>query len=250
MSALSPPAVSQQEIPGPFAGQGASVIIPAYEDTPRLRRAIWSVQQTADLPFELIVAQSKQCVAKNRNAGLARATQDLTFFLDDDVLLPAGWMSRLAAVLGRAADRGAVGGHLTFPNGAPQTRRPDLRPGELWEVTIPGTCFVYSRARVADQRFDEEYLGSQWEDTDWMWAIQARGLKTFITGDVHAVHDHQLAENRWLRENMQRFLEKWGRLPAPEEVAAISPEQFAQWAPAPLADLVRAPRPGGGGAAC
>src|SRR5689334_19863715 len=51
---------------GEFTGQGISVIIPAYEDTPKLRRALWSIRQTADLPYELIVACAKQCVAKNR----------------------------------------------------------------------------------------------------------------------------------------------------------------------------------------
>ena len=84
---------------GPFEGRGVSVIIPAWEDCARLRRAIWSVQQTADMPYELLVSCAPQCVAANRNAGLARATQDLVAMLDADVLLPACWMSRLAGVL-------------------------------------------------------------------------------------------------------------------------------------------------------
>jgi hypothetical protein len=215
-------------------GPAVSIIIPAYADTPRLRRAMWSVCETADLPHELIVACAPQSVAKNRNAGLDRARHDLVAFLDDDVLLPARWLSRLHAVLLARPDAGAVTGLFTFPNGCPQTRRPDLAPGELWQVTIPGTCFLYSRARVGDQRFDEGYAGSQWEDTDWMWAVQGKGLVTLACGDVRAIHDHTLRENQHLQANMARFLEKWGKLPGPEDTYAIAPETYAAWRVPPL----------------
>ena len=72
--------------------EGISVIIPVYEGSEKLQRTLWSIRSTADLPYELIVAEGKQCVAKNRNAGLARARFDLVAFCDDDVLLPPFWM--------------------------------------------------------------------------------------------------------------------------------------------------------------
>ena len=219
---------------GRFAGRGVSVIIPAFEDCARLRRAIWSVQQTADLPYELLVSCAPRCVAANRNAGLARATQDLVAMLDDDVLLPACWMSRLAAVLAAHADVAAASGHLVFPDGSPQTRREHLADGELWEVTIPGTCFLYSRERVGDERFDEGYEGSQWEDTDWMWRVKARGLRTLVVGGVRVVHDYNLRENRWLEANMRRFHERWGRLPDAADAHAIELADWRAWTRPPL----------------
>lgn len=214
---------------------GLSIIVPAYEDTPRLRRALWSIARTTDVPHEVIVACARQAVAPNRNAGLLRAACDLVAFLDDDVLLPAHWASRLLATLLAADDVGAVSAHLVFPDGSPQTRRPDLSPGELWDIPLPGTCFVYSRARVGDQRFDEGYLGSQWEDTDWMWRVRARGLRTLMSGDVLVVHDHELRENQWAEPNARRFAARWGRLPREDETCAISPQMYAAWTPPPLA---------------
>jgi hypothetical protein len=232
---IRPPAMRRHaEDLGEFEGQAVSIIIPAYDDSANLRRVIWSIEQTADLPYELIIARAKQCVAKNRNAGLDRATQDLTVFMDDDVLLPAGWLSNLVSGLAKSEDIGAVSSLLIFPNGAPQTRRPDLKLGEFWDVTAPGTCFVYSRRRVSDTRFDENYLGSQWEDTDWIWQVKELGLKTLVTGDVTVVHDHQIRENQWLVENMTYFQKKWGRMPAPDDIFAITPEAFAAWKPPPL----------------
>ena len=110
--------------------------------------AMWSVRETADLPYEIIVSPSAESVAANRNQCLDRASQDLVVFLDDDVLLGAWWMSSLVAVLAAREDVGAVSALLSFPDGAPQMHRHDLSAGELWETTIPGTCFAYSRERV------------------------------------------------------------------------------------------------------
>ncbi len=237
MDGLTRPAVAAAAPLTRWAGRGVSVIIPALEECARLQRAIASVRATADLPYQLVVSRARQCVAKNRNAGLSRATQDLVAFLDDDVVLAPGWMSRLASALEQHADIGAASAHLVFPDGSPQSRRPALAPGELWEVTIPGTCFMYSRARVGDTRFDERYVGSQWEDTDWMWRVQRRGLRTVVVGGVTVVHDHDLRENQWLAENRAHFEQVWGRLPGDAEAHAISREGWAAWqAPADVRD--------------
>ena len=214
---------------GRFEGQALTVIIPAYDDTPQLRRTIWSIAQTADLPYQLVVARAKQCVAKNRNLGLASAKCDLIVFMDDDVILPPGWMSKLVAVLAQRDDLGAVSAHLTFADGSPQTRRPDLAPGEFWEIPIPGTCFVFSRERITGAYFDENYQGSQWEDTDFVWQLRKMGLKTGVTGDVVIVHDHNDSENRWLVQNGEYFRGKWDELPSDADTFSISPEGYAAW---------------------
>lgn len=234
MTQLMEPLGARHAETGRFRGQGISVIIPAYEDVPRLRRAMWSVQQTADLPFELIVVCEKQSVAKNRNAGLERATQDLVAFLDDDVLLPACWMSRLIKVLDSSDDIGAVSALARYPNGAPQTWRQELGEDELWEITPAGACFAYSRSRVNDRRFDERYLGSQWEDTDWFWSLQQQGLRAVVTGSVVIVHEVIDAERPWLAENMRAFHDKWGKLPEPGTTASIERESLEAWECPPL----------------
>ena len=219
---------------GEFEGQAITIIIPAYDDTPQLRRAIWSIRRTTDLPFQLVVARAKQSVAKNRNLGLSRAKCDLIAFMDDDVLLPPGWASQLVAVLARSKQMGAVSAHLMFSDGSPQTRRADLAPGEFWEITIPGTCFVFSRQRVTGAFFDENYQGSQWEDTDWVWQLHAMGLTTGVCGDVCVVHDHNDAENRWLKQNGEYFRGKWHRLPGDDDTLSISPEGYAAHRQPPL----------------
>jgi GT2 family glycosyltransferase len=165
--------------------------------------------QTADVPFEIVVARAPRCVAANRNAGRDRARHDLVAFVDDDVLTPPCWTSRLLATLAARPDAGAVSARLVSLWGQAQTR-PDVAPGEVAAALIPGTCFVYSRRRVTDQRFDEDYLGSQWEDTDWMMRVRARGLATLVNGDVSVLHANELKRNEWWEANRRRFVARWG----------------------------------------
>lgn len=219
---------------GEFEGQGVTVIIPAYDDTPQLRRAIWSIRRTADLPFQLVIARARQSVAKNRNLGLSKARCDVVFFMDDDVLMPPGWTSLMLAQLAARKNLGALSSHLMFSDGSPQTRRPDLAPGEFWEITIPGTFFCFSSKRITGAFFDEGYLGSQWEDTDFMWQIQKQGLITGVTGDVCVVHDHNAAENKWLKQNGEYFFGKWHAWPSEDDTFSVSPEGYAAFVPPPL----------------
>ena len=233
---LQRPRVAPQVGPGGPGVRGISVLIPSLGDSPRLRRAIWSVRETTDLPFQVVVAPAAHGVAANRTQCLGLAREDLIAFVDDDVLRPVGWASRLAAVLARERDVGAVSASIAFPDGRPQMRRHPLPAGTVWDTTPPGTCFVYSRARAGDLRFDEGYLGSQWEDTDWMWALAKRGLRTVVTGDVRVAHEHVPGAHPWLEHNLRRFAAKWGRLPAADEVATIGADALANLRPVPIAE--------------
>jgi hypothetical protein len=238
---LQRPSVPPQAELGGRAPPGISVLIPSLADGPRLRRAIWSVHQTTDLPFQVVAAPAGHGVAANRNLCLSLAREELVAFVDDDVLLPLGWASRLAAVLLREPSVGAVSASLLFPDGRPQMRRHPLPAGVLWDTTPPGTCFAYSRARAGDARFDEGYLGSQWEDTDWMWTLARRELRTVVTGDVRAAHDHVAREHPWLEHNARRFCGRWGRLPAADEVATIGRAELAGSRPVPLDEWLAGP---------
>jgi glycosyltransferase involved in cell wall biosynthesis len=217
-----------------------SVVVPAYADLPPLRRLLWSLEETTDLPWQPVVVCAPRSAAANRNAAIDRASQDLVACLDDDVLLPPRWLSPLVAALLGDPKLGAVSAVLRFPTGAPQMRRMPA-VGELWDVLIPGTCFVYSRQRVGDLRFDEGYLGSQWDDTDWMTDVRGMGLRTVVAGDVVVVHEHRLAQGHHAERNAARYRSKWGRLPGAGETAAISPADLDAWRAPPLPDGNGAP---------
>lgn len=195
-------------------------MIPAFQKTAKLWRTLWSLRSTCDLPYELIVAEAKQSVAKNRLAGLEQATHDLVVMMDDDVLLPSCWASKLAFIYQRDETIGALSAMMTSPNGAPQNDLYNLAPGEVRDCRFPpGTCFLYSRERTAGCEFDPAYIESQWEDTDFMAQVQAKGLRTCATGAVHILHDNTFIregertpeKQRVWDHNAEVFNGKWGR---------------------------------------
>jgi glycosyltransferase involved in cell wall biosynthesis len=226
---VGPPAV---DLPRDISG--VSIVIPAYEDKPVLRRAIWSITQTVDLPVQLVVAMARQSVARNRNDGLARAKHDLVVFMDDDVLLPAHWLSQLAAVLLADESIGVVSARMTGPAGEPQNDLARLRPGEVRDCIPPGTCFLYSRSRVRGCRFDDRYVRSQWEDSDFMLQVLQAGLRCVATGSVTVLHENHLTratDESWV-ENRKYFFSKWPRFEAIRDqvYGSENPETSASYA--------------------
>jgi glycosyltransferase involved in cell wall biosynthesis len=189
-----------------------SVCIPAYGFTPKLYRTTWSIGTTIDLPgCQLIIHAAKQSVAANRNACLRAARNDVICFVDDDVLLPGGWLSAFVATLQSWPAVGAVGPRITGVAGQAQNTMSNIAEDQRVSAVIPGTVLCYSRERVGGLKFDEDYEGSQWEDTDWCMQVRSMGLDTICLGNVHVLHDNGMVNGRgevWER-NKARFRVKW-----------------------------------------
>lgn len=190
-----------------------SIIIPVYEPTANLARTIWSIKQTIDVPCQVIVQIEKQSVAKNRNAGLEKATGEVIAFVDDDVILPPHWTSQLLAFLDKYEDCGVVAPRMTGPAGEPQNNLSKVLPGTYLKCRPPGTLFMYDRERVGDCKFDEEYVASQWEDTDFMRQVEAKGLRCYCMGDVWILHEMNLtqANQEVWDKNKAHYQSKWER---------------------------------------
>ena len=165
------------------------------------------------MPYELIVAEGEQCVAKNRNAGLAKATQNLVAMLDDDITLPPFWMSQMASVLDANEDVGLVSAARLGMNLQPQRGFGPFAPGEVLDCLPPGTCWMYDRDRLDGCTFDEEYQASLVEDTDFVYQVKAMGLKTVATGDVVILHECNATNSNpeVYERNIGRFRGKWSQ---------------------------------------
>jgi GT2 family glycosyltransferase len=162
------------------------------------------------MPYFLIVSEGKQCVAKNRNAGLIALTNERILFVDDDVLPPEGFLSRMSKVLDDETI-GVVSAQMTGPNGEQQNNLYGIPAGEIRDCVPPGTCFMYDRSRLDGCSFDEGYECSQWEDTDFMVQVKRVGLRTVAIGDVCVIHDNNWGRNtaRTWQANRRRFMSKW-----------------------------------------
>lgn len=195
---------------GDLAGRSLGILIPCYQESAKLLRTIWSIHQNLDLEAELVIQVEKQCVAKNRRAALSEFSGDLVIFMDDDVILPPFFASKMLSVLAARPEAGVISAIMTNPDG---TRQNDVfcEPKQLLEVLPPGTCFCYSRERLGSCQFDAGYTGSQWEDTDFMVQVHEKGLKTYALGDVWVLHDNNWTGHtpKTWESNQKRFSKKW-----------------------------------------
>lgn len=218
---LKPPAIRTMCQVG--ADMPVGIVIPVYDawNNHNLDRAIYTIEECCDLPYQLKLGVGKNCVAKNRNKGLAKVDSRIEYIImmDDDVLVGPGFASKFVSVLqqGTSHDRvpeaagvGVVSAVMYGPGRKPQNDlHPDaVPPGKQIDCLPPGTCFAYNRARTPIV-FDEDYQGSQWEDTDAMMQVKALGQSTVATGNIQIMHMNNWSENKWWNENRARFMAKW-----------------------------------------
>lgn len=195
------------------------ICIPIYDhvDNKGLGTLVWSINQNSQIPFKISMGIGRNCVAKNRNKALRALPEDIRFVLmvDDDVILPYGWDTTMYGMLLRYRDFGVISATMMGPRGEAQN---DLHP-EAFEVgtelverkILPGTCFMYDRARTPIV-FDENYEGSQWEDTDAMMQVHQMGKKTGVTPLVQIIHANNWSENKYWGQNKALFEAKWGKV--------------------------------------
>lgn len=164
---------------------------------------------------------------------LKRFNGDLVIFMDDDVLLPPFFASKMLGALAARPDAGVISAVMTSPDGTKQNGV-FCEPHQILETLPPGTCFCYSREKLGeDVVFDDHYVGSQWEDTDFMVQVHEKGLKTYGLGAVHIIHDNNWTghTNETWKQNMDYFSEKWPKWAdmlglGPAEVSTPTPYAF------------------------
>ncbi len=164
--------------------------------------------------------------AYNRNWGLNQATADCVIMVDDDVCqFPAGWVHQLADVLLLNPYCIMVSARLMNDDG---TLGPMLRngpPGPLggWTYVdaLPTACIAF---RNDGLRFDENFIGSGWEDDDFCAQLRRKYPKgTFIINeDVRVVHRNEMKNQGFIKgkgpvpggnfeKNQAYYESKWGK---------------------------------------
>ncbi len=244
-----------------------SVCVPVHRvhDTPNVA-SIWAGldRALAGLEGELVVALNgiegrtagvpagassvdlgvNRGVAPAWNSAARASRGEVLVFCNDDVLLGAGALARLADVLRERPEAGVVG---------PVGSRWDLRAGRHLDWVHPGErpgtdvlpCEVVSgflfacrrRAWEAVGGFDEAYAPASWEEVDFCTALRADGARCYAVAGVDCEHEWGVSRRqppwarvRWNghvetwrsihRRNKRHFLAKWSEHP----IARVAPE--------------------------
>lgn len=155
---------------------------------------------TADAPAPLdlpplpwpvrVVRTGGRGPAAARNAGWRSTSAPWVAFLDDDVVVPAGWTAALARDLAAAADDvGAVQGRVRVP--LPAHRRPtdwERSTAGLQDAAWATADMAYRRAALdAVAGFDERFPRAYREDADLAVRVRRAGWR-LARGSRHVVH--------------------------------------------------------------
>ena len=187
-----------------------------------------SLVSIPSLVVEIIWNRSNVGYPKGMNQGLARATAPYVCFLNNDILLPPGWLEELIAVAESDPSIGSVNPASNNFSIVPPASTHWLEyakarsalHGRWTEANYgEGSCLLVKK-KILDSigGFDEEtYEQIYFEDADLGRRIQAAGYRCVMAEGTYMWHKggqtmSQRPERlRLFQENERRFIQRWGK---------------------------------------
>ncbi len=194
------------------------ILIPTMKSLEELKPMIDNLSTLAGVEHKVFASCEKVSASTNRNICLNQATSNIVIMLDDDIEgFFDGWASSLLQPL---FDKQIcmVSARLFNLNGTVQNTCMDnneLLPELI--VLKPEPNRIMPSAAIAfrktELRFDENFIGSGWEDTDfcrqyWEYFKEA---KFVVTNACKLIHRNEMKSQgiHWER-NKNYFEKKWG----------------------------------------
>lgn len=246
----------------PMAAPVASVVMVTYDNVMVTRMAVESVLGNTADPIELLVVDNASSdgtadylellasrnpsvrvllndtnagFAAANNQGLAAATAPNLALLNNDTIVPPGWLPRLLAHLdddgvgavGPVTNR--IGNEAEVPTGyrtygqllSAAQERADRHAGQHFDIPVLAMFCLAMRRETFDEvgELDERFGIGLFEDDDYARALAAAGRRSVCAEDVLVHHFGEASfgtlrpSGAWTRlfeENRDRFERKWG----------------------------------------
>jgi glycosyltransferase involved in cell wall biosynthesis len=198
------------------------VIIPTRSPPDVIQRLVDQISDTAGYPHRIVYTGADASAAANRNLGLDRSDGDMVAMVDDDIEFPphcAGWLSLLVHTMSHP-NVVMVSAQLVSPKGgfAYMTGVDDCgNTARLYGESIVPTKKVLTACCVFRHyglRFDENYIGSGFEDIDFchsLAALQPTGI-FMVCHSAWAIHHNEQKNQKgrnW-KANEDLYNKKWG----------------------------------------
>jgi len=241
----------------------ASIVVLTHDNLAFSRMCLGSVLENTEYPnYELIVVdngssdgtvEELQSIAgrlpnikvilndfnvgfgPGNNQGLRAATGDILVLLNNDTIVPRGWLTRLGrhledpslGIIGPATNRSCNEAQIDIPYqtysefqavARSQAQRHD---GERYLIRMPMMFCVAFRRDTYERLgpLDERYEIGMFEDEDYALRAKAEGLQVAWTPEVYVHHAYHASIGKLLptgeymrlvKLNQGRFEEKWG----------------------------------------
>lgn len=183
-----------------------SIIIPTIRTKEEIAGLISEIKNSVAYELDLIMASDiNKSAAENRNAGLDKAKGEFIIMCDDDTeSYPYGWDRDLIDAL-KHTGASMVGARLLNPDGSLHATcygNFDLSRDFIEVRTMITAVCAFRNTAL---RFDENYIGSGYEDTDFCKQL---GGKFYVANKVRIIH-RQEHKNPFDVRNGRYFWEKW-----------------------------------------
>lgn len=205
------------------------VIIPTYKTQAEIHYQMESMRPSTPGHCVRITGTCQQgSAAHNRNYGLTRATSDVVIMVDDDVCrFPVIWANHLEGVLRSNPRCAMVSARLLNEDGTPgpmlREPPPTVNTGLTVAKSLLTACVAFHNDGL---RFDENFVGSGWEDDDFCAQLRGRypGSLFLIDEDVRVVHKNNMTNQGFIKgvgpvpggnfeKNRAYYESKWGKRP-------------------------------------
>ncbi len=257
----------------------ASIVVLTHDNLAFTRMCLTSVLENTEYPnYELIVVDNAsrdgtveelklladmvpnvKVILNDHNAGfgpgnnqgLASATGDILVLLNNDTIVPRGWLTRLTrhledariGLIGPATNRSCNEAQINIPYQtygefqAVARSQGQQHDGERFPIRMPMMFCVAFRRDTYDRLgpLDERYEIGMFEDEDYALRAKGEGFDVAWTPEVYVHHAYHASIGKLLptgdymrlvKLNQGRFEEKWGicwerhrPLPAPSSTA-------------------------------
>jgi len=193
------------------------IIIPSCKPLAEIRPLIDLIEKATPEPHRTIATCQQVSAAKNRNYGLEIAESPIVVMVDDDMqgFFP-GWLSKLIEPIQQDHKVCMVLARLMNPDGSMAHCSADnydttVKWAYVQRKVLPSSAIAM---RDIGLRFDVEYIGSGFEDTDMCFQYHQRNPKYefVINNECPLIHMNEMKNQKgdvW-KHNEAFFLSKWG----------------------------------------
>jgi GT2 family glycosyltransferase len=238
---------------GPERGPLTSLIVPSCDALDKTKECLEAVRRHREVGFPLeilfvdngstdgsrewlaaqddvrLIANDENLGAPHaRNQGLQLVRGEWIVFMDNDVIVTPGWLSRLrrhaevdpfAACIGPVTDRAAHASQVPFDGGSPDERAAEIaneKDGAFKMTMLLSSFCLLVRREVIDLvgGFDERFSPWGFEDDDFTLRCGLAGFHNRIALDTFVQHktyggEKAVRHGELLERNWDRFASKW-----------------------------------------
>jgi len=181
-------------------------------------KQLHEIRESASADIRVHATCTNASASVNRNLGLEWAETDLIIMMDDDITrFPDNWDLMLAKVMLDNPKCAMVSPRLMNTQWQPGLmlgHPPALEDGSLWTVPIQELPTALIMIRKNSLRFDEDYIGSGWEDTDYCSQIRTQDSEAefIVNGGVRVIHINEMKNQAGeiFDKNRAHYVSKWG----------------------------------------